>query len=143
MKNAPSLALVALGLAWRFGPKPRRTIFWGETAYVALAALLALLVNGLLLNPWLGEAPAPAPGVTIYNLLLLGYGAPAAVLAAYAILKRSQGAIRRATLAGGLGSLTADFGSFSAMPSISSRRSISRQTSSGVMPQAAHSTARL
>jgi uncharacterized membrane protein len=104
---ATALAVVALLLAWRFGAKPRRTIFWGETAYVALAAILALLVNGLLLNPWLGEAPAPAPGWPILNLLLLGYGAPAAVLAGYAILKRRHGAVRRAALAGAAACLLA------------------------------------
>ena len=42
-----------------------------------------------------------------------------------------------------LGILTADFGSFSAMPSICSRRSISRQTSSGFTPADAHRTVRL
>lgn len=104
---ATALAAIAFWLAYRFGPTPRRVIFWGETAYVAIAAFLALLVNGLLLNPWLGEAPAPAPGLPILNLLLLGYGAPAAALAAYAILKRRQGAVRRATLAGAAACLLA------------------------------------
>ena len=42
-----------------------------------------------------------------------------------------------------LGILIADFGSFSAMPSKSSRRSISRQTSSGLTPADAHRTVRL
>ena len=42
-----------------------------------------------------------------------------------------------------LGNLTGDFGSFSAMPSRCSRRSISLQTSSGRTPAAAHRTVKL
>ena len=51
---------------------------------------------------------------------------------------------RRATRDDGtLGILTGDFGIFSAMPSRCSRRAISRHTSSGRTPAAAHKTVRL
>jgi uncharacterized membrane protein len=44
--------------------------------------------------------PSAAPGWPIFNALLIAYGAPAALLAIYAIIKRRQGFGVRAEIAG-------------------------------------------
>ncbi|HWA22619.1 MAG TPA: DUF2339 domain-containing protein [Caulobacterales bacterium] len=99
-EHATAWLALALGLAARFGPKPRRAIFYAETAFAAAAGLWVLLLGGLVLNPWWGEQPAPIPGWPIFNPLLAAYGAPAALLAIYAILKRRQGLAMRGAIAG-------------------------------------------
>jgi uncharacterized membrane protein len=91
---------MAAVMAPRFGPHPSPTRRIGETTLAALGAFLALAVNGLMLNPWWGEAPGPTPGWPVFNLLLVGFGLPALTLAAYAIAKRRQGFGGRAALAG-------------------------------------------
>ncbi len=91
---------LALGLAARFGPKPRPVLFWGQALIAGVAGAHLFLLGGVLVNPWWGLYPAPAPGVAIFNTLLLGYGLPAGLLAAYAIVQRRQGLTVRAEIAG-------------------------------------------
>ncbi len=93
------LALV-IGLAVRFGPEPRRVIFYAEGLLAIAAGALLLVFAGLTLNPWWGEIPSLAPGWPIFNALLITYGAPAALLAIYAIIKRRQDFGVRAEIAG-------------------------------------------
>jgi uncharacterized membrane protein len=91
----------AFGLASRFGARPRRLLFWAEAlAFFAALILPAALMSVLILNPWWGMDPAPAPGWPILNVLLIAYGIPAMLFAGYAVLRRSQGLIDRARIAG-------------------------------------------
>jgi uncharacterized membrane protein len=90
----------ALSLAARFGARPRPVIFFAELTAAGAAALLVLVFGGLVLNPWWGDAPSAAPGWPILNVLLVAFGLPAALLGAYAILKRRQGFAERAAIAG-------------------------------------------
>jgi uncharacterized membrane protein len=91
---------VAIGLAARFGPQPRRVIFWGEAAFAALAGLTLLFVAVLFANPWWGDAPSPTAGPAVFNTLLVAYGIPGALFAVYAIIQRRRGLALRATAAG-------------------------------------------
>jgi uncharacterized membrane protein len=91
---------LATAMTLRFGARPSPTRRIGETTLAALGGFLALVVNGVMLNPWWGEAPAPTPGWPVFNLLLAGFALPAAMLAAYAIVKRRQGFSGRAAVAG-------------------------------------------
>ncbi|MBU6371789.1 MAG: DUF2339 domain-containing protein, partial [Alphaproteobacteria bacterium] len=86
----------AIALAWRFGPQPRRLLFVAE-ALAFCAALANVAIMGLVVvNPWWGLNPAPAPGWPIANALALAFAAPAAALALYAALRSSQGMTGRA-----------------------------------------------
>jgi uncharacterized membrane protein len=95
----------ALGLAARFGANPRRAPTIAEAVFAAFGAAFALWSGCFILNPWGGEAPAPVPGWPILNVLLVAYAIPASLCAAYAMLKRPQGDIWRARLAGGAATL--------------------------------------
>ncbi|MES1204235.1 MAG: DUF2339 domain-containing protein, partial [Pseudomonadota bacterium] len=106
-EHAGAWLALALGLAARFGPKPRRAISYAETAFAVAAGLWVLLLCGFGLNPWWGENPAPIPGWPIFNPLLAAYGAPAALLAIYAILKRRQGLAMRSAIAGATATILA------------------------------------
>ena len=90
----------ALAFAARFGPKPRFVLFWSEAAFAFFGAAIALWCGVFALNPWWGPYPSLVPGWPILNILLVAYGIPAALAAAYAILKRRQGMERRARAAG-------------------------------------------
>jgi uncharacterized membrane protein len=90
---------LALGLAWRFGGRPRPLLYWAEAAAFFGALVHVLVVGVLVLNPWWGNAPSPAPGMPILNTLLPAFALPAALLAVYALLRRGQGMIDRSNIA--------------------------------------------
>jgi uncharacterized membrane protein len=99
-EHATAWLALAIGLAVRFGPKPRRVIFFFDAALAIIAAVWVLLCCGFALNPWWGERPAPIPGWPIFNPLLVAFGVPAILLAIYAVVKRRQGMIQRGAIAG-------------------------------------------
>jgi uncharacterized membrane protein len=104
-EHATAWLALAVGLAARFGPKPRRVIFLAEAALAIVATLWVLLCCGFVLNPWWGERPAPIQGWPMFNPLLAAFGVPAALLAIYAIVKRRQGLIMRGAIAGAAATL--------------------------------------
>jgi uncharacterized membrane protein len=108
-EHAIAWLALAVGLAVRFGPKPRRVLFFAETALVIVATTWVLLCCAYALNPWWGERPAPIPGWPIFNPLLMAFGAPAALLAIYAVVKRRAGFAQRAALAGAAATLLVFF----------------------------------
>lgn len=64
---------------------------WGGRVLAVMAMLVALLGGFSLYNPWWGMVPAPVPGLPILNSLLLGYGAPVAMLLVGAQFWRRSG----------------------------------------------------
>ncbi|MEJ0022726.1 MAG: DUF2339 domain-containing protein [Alphaproteobacteria bacterium] len=106
-EHATAWLAMAVGLAVRFGPKPRRVLFFAEAALVIAACVWLLLSCGFTLNPWWGDHPAPIPGWPLFNPLLVAFGTPAALLAVYAMLKRRQGLIWRGAAAGAAATLLA------------------------------------
>jgi len=92
---------LALGLAVRFGGRPRPLLFWSELAVFAGALLHGVLMAVIVLNPWWGLDPRPAPGAPMFNVLLAAFALPALILGAYAVLRRGQNLPERARLAGG------------------------------------------
>lgn len=97
-----TLALLALagGLAWMFGPRPRPALYWSEAALFGLALLNAAIAGLVWLNPWWGMAPAQADGPPVLNAIAFAFGLPAAAFAGYAMLRRGQGMVERAHVAG-------------------------------------------
>ena len=107
--GAHSCAMLAVALfaAWRFGAQDRpllhwteRLAFFGAIAHMAIAALA-------LLAPWWGSRPADIVGPPLFNNLLAAYAAPAALFAAYALLKSRMHAPLTAQVAGALAIVSA------------------------------------
>jgi len=97
----------ALALAWRFGAKPRPLLFFAEAIAFGAAMANAAIMGLVVVNPWWGIAPAASPGVPVANALALAYGAPALLLAGYAVLRASQGMVGRSGAAAGAAALLA------------------------------------
>jgi uncharacterized membrane protein len=96
------LGLAAL-LAWRFGPRPRLSLFVLEFAAFAGAATHALVAGGALINPWWGLTPAPAPDWNGLSSILFAFGAPALLFLFYAVLRQNQKLEARAIAAASIG----------------------------------------
>lgn len=83
--------LVWLGLAtfmaWRYGPKPAFHIYAFELVIFTAATAHALIAGGVILNPWWGPIPAPAPGWDYFNVIELAFAAPALLLFLYTWLR--------------------------------------------------------
>lgn len=83
------LGLAAL-LAYHYGPRPRFFPYVLELAALVGAAVHALIVCGVLINPWWGLAPASAPGLAGLNVVALAYAAPGLGFLGYAALRARQ-----------------------------------------------------
>lgn len=92
----------ALVLAWRFGARPRRAIFALEFAAFAAALTHAIVVQGVLINPWWGYAPAVVLGWGGFDLVMFAFAAPGLLFLFYAWQRSRQGySARAATALGG------------------------------------------
>ena len=96
---------IATLLAWHSGPRPLPVAFSLEMAAAGAAASHALAAGLILINPWWGLAPAPAPSWNGLSAILLGYGAPALMFLGYGALRRRHGLETRAGIAIGVGVL--------------------------------------
>jgi uncharacterized membrane protein len=96
------LGLAAL-LAWRFGPRPRLSLFVLEFVAFAGAATHALVAGGAMINPWWGLTPAPAPDWNGLSSILFAFGAPALLFLFYAYLRQRQALEARAISAASIG----------------------------------------
>jgi hypothetical protein len=94
---------IAAGLALHFGPRPRLIAFVAEAVALALAVLLTLGVNGVVLNPWWGLRPAPVHGALLINELMLAYAAPALGLILYGWVRARQNLLLRANATSAVG----------------------------------------
>lgn len=92
------LGLAAV-LAWRFGSRPPLGLLALELFGFIGATTHAIIVAGLLMNPWWGYDPAPAPGWPFFNVIEAAFAAPALLLAVYAWLRQRQQLETRAAIA--------------------------------------------
>ena len=93
---------VATVLAWRLGPRPPAGLYLLELSIFAASILHAILINGALINPWWGLAPARVDGAPGLSAIEFAYVVPALVFGAYAWLRRRQGLIARSGAAFGV-----------------------------------------
>jgi uncharacterized membrane protein len=94
------LLAIACGIAWRIGKADRPLLNWAEILAFGAATVHAMLFALVLMSPWWGVQPAPAPGPIFLNPLTAAYLLPALLFGLYAVLRARLGTSVRAHVAG-------------------------------------------
>ena len=86
----------------RAGQEMGRVGLWRGHTLIGGGVLYTVIMAGVVLNPWWGQAPAPVIGPPMFDTVLLAFAAPAvlAALAAYRLYARDQQAGRVYAAAG-------------------------------------------